>query len=89
MYCLQLLLYFRTLLAAHWYAFNDAHSDISHYEWSVGTEPKTSDILSTIRLHNTRRVVLNIKHELPPGKVIYSTLRAYNKAGKYTINTLL
>ncbi|XP_070562336.1 uncharacterized protein [Ptychodera flava] len=72
----------RETFAAHWYNFHDQHSKLSHYEWRVGTYPGSDDIIPTTPLHITEDVYIpKLESPLPVNVPIYSTIKAYNKAG--------
>lgn len=64
----------------------DPQSGLDHYVWWAGTSPGGNDILSERKVHLTMTAMaFNMSSELPVGKRIYVTVRAYNKAGKSAI----
>ena len=75
-------MYFSTFVGAKWSGFVDAQSGISHYTWRVGTIPGGDDILAARDVHTSDVAIeANLVNELPKNKRLYSTIRAYNKAG--------
>ncbi|XP_072033178.1 uncharacterized protein [Amphiura filiformis] len=74
----------RFLISAHWWGFNDPHSQISHYEWRVGTTPKSDDIVKAISAHHSEFALHVLENPLPINVTLYVTVRAYNRAGLWT-----
>nr|XP_034314147.1 uncharacterized protein LOC105348718 isoform X1 [Crassostrea gigas] len=78
----------RTYFGAKWRGFVDPQSGLDHYVWWAGTTVGGDDILSPQKLHlTTTAAVFNLSPELPVGKRVYVTVRAYNKVGLYTDST--
>ncbi|XP_061181031.1 uncharacterized protein LOC133189645 [Saccostrea echinata] len=78
----------RTYIGAKWHGFVDPQSGLDHYVWWAGTTPGGNDILPEKDVHlATTGVVFNLSPELPIGKRVYVTVRAYNKAGLFTDST--
>ncbi|XP_062616047.1 uncharacterized protein LOC134277752 [Saccostrea cucullata] len=72
-------------ISARWLGFNDPQSGLSHFVWWVGTTPGGDEILLEREGHLTEvAVALNITPQLPVGKRLYISVRAYNNAGLYT-----
>jgi hypothetical protein len=68
----------------------DPQSGLDYYTWWAGTTSGGNDILSERRVHlTTTAVVVNGSLELPVGKRIFVTVRAYNKAGKFVVCSLI
>ncbi|CAG2247188.1 unnamed protein product [Mytilus edulis] len=76
-------------LSAKWYGFDDPQSGLQKYVWRAGLKPGYGDIVSPIELHLTETATLlnstSYNLDLPVNKRIFVTVRAYNKAGMYTI----
>ncbi|XP_055997828.1 uncharacterized protein LOC125647098 [Ostrea edulis] len=78
----------RTYIGVKWQGFVDPQSGLDHYVWWAGTSPGGNDILSERKVHLTMTAMsFNMSSELPVGKRIYVTVRAYNKAGLFTDST--
>ncbi|XP_067663316.1 uncharacterized protein [Haliotis asinina] len=76
----------RTFIGCKWRGFSDPESGLDHYEWRVGTNPGAGDILSA-RTAALREVIfhtLKRHQQLPLGRTLYITIRAFNKAGLYS-----
>ncbi|XP_041351012.1 uncharacterized protein LOC121369995 [Gigantopelta aegis] len=71
----------QTFVGAKWHGFQDPQSGLAYYEWRVGTSPGGSDIYSA-RLPLRESAYATVS--LPSNKTIYSTLRAFNKAGLWS-----
>ncbi|XP_053400998.1 uncharacterized protein LOC128557563 isoform X2 [Mercenaria mercenaria] len=79
----------RNYLGCKWEGFTDSQSDISHYVWRVGTTKGVDDILPATNVHKHEEAFIYNLHSgygthLPKGMRIYCSVRAYNKAGKFT-----
>ena len=83
-----LLQYFlsRSFLGCKWRGLFDPESGLHHYEWRVGTSPGGDDVLSSRNSALEEVDFHNLPHDqqLPVGKRLYTTVRAYNKAGVLT-----
>lgn len=86
---IELYLLYRIYLSAKWYGFDDPQSGLQKYIWRAGLKPGYGDIVSPIELHLTETAALlnstSYNLDLPVNKRIFVTVRAYNKAGMYTI----
>ena len=65
----------------------DAQSGISKYTWRLGTSAGDSDIIEETEVHTGSEIILPdlqsvTGQTLPVGQRLFSTVRAYNKAGK-------
>ncbi|XP_067684738.1 uncharacterized protein [Haliotis asinina] len=76
----------RTFLGCKWQGFQDPESGLDHYEWRVGTAPGGGEILEPTNagLEEVIFHTLSRDHQLPVGQTLYTTVRAYNKAGLYS-----
>ena len=79
---------FRLHLGAEWFSFVDPQSGISHYVWRVGTEKYGDNILVATNVHKQQESFIIdylelTGNQLPiDGTRLYSTIRAYNRAGE-------
>ncbi|XP_072048762.1 uncharacterized protein [Amphiura filiformis] len=74
----------RTLISAHWWGFHDSQSQLSHFEWRVGTTQGGADILATKRIHLTESALVSVTDPLPVNNTMYVTVRAVNRAGLWS-----
>ncbi|XP_071082513.1 uncharacterized protein [Haliotis cracherodii] len=76
----------RTFLGCKWRGFQDPESGLDHYEWRVGTTPEGDEILAATNAALEEAIfhTLSRDHQLPVGQTLYTTVRAYNKAGLYS-----
>ncbi|XP_046570853.1 uncharacterized protein LOC124279103 [Haliotis rubra] len=76
----------RTFLRCKWRGFQDPESGLDHYEWRVGTTPGGGEILEPTNagLEEAIFQTLPRDNQLPLGQTLYTTVRAYNKAGLYS-----
>ncbi|XP_046562884.1 uncharacterized protein LOC124271767 [Haliotis rubra] len=76
----------RTFIGCKWRGFSDPESGLDYYEWRVGTKPGADDILSarTAALGEVIFHTLPHDQQLPVGRTLYNTIRAFNKAGLYS-----
>ena len=88
--CFIIMFFFclRHFIGSKWFGFTDPQSGLSHFTWRVGTAPTGDDIVRTREVHlNEIAVIPDILNSLgislPLNKMIYSTVRAYNKGGMY------
>ena len=77
---------FRQLIGAKWFGFTDPQSGLSHFTWRVGTAPLGDDIVSSREVHLNEIAVIpdtlqTLYMNLPVNRKLFSTIRAYNKAG--------
>ena len=73
---------YRNYMSARWYGFTDPQSRLDYFTWRAGTRPGMADIVRSSHLPLTDILVepdLNL--QLPIGKRVYVTIKAYNKAG--------
>ncbi|XP_046570952.1 uncharacterized protein LOC124279188 [Haliotis rubra] len=73
----------RTFLGCKWRGFQDPESVLDHYEWRVGTTPGGGEILEPTNAGLEEAIfhTLSRDDQLPVGPTLYTTVRAYNKAG--------
>jgi hypothetical protein len=73
------------LVHANWFGFADPHSQISHYEWCLGTAHGLSDLrpFTNVGL-DTHALARGL--DLAPGTVVYATVRATNNVGMSAIS---
>ncbi|XP_041351011.1 uncharacterized protein LOC121369994 [Gigantopelta aegis] len=71
----------QTFVGAKWHGFQDPQSGLAYYEWRVGTSPGGSDIYSALV---PLREYAYATVSLPSNKMIYTTLKAFNKAGLWS-----
>eukprot|EP00117_Sycon_ciliatum_P035095 scpid2657/ scgid1491/ len=66
-------------VSASWHGFEDRQSGIAIYHWAIGSQPFTADIQdwTNVGSQTSGTVVLN---NTRPGQVLYSSIRAFNKA---------
>ncbi|XP_067663255.1 uncharacterized protein [Haliotis asinina] len=76
----------RTFIGCKWRGFSDPESGLDHYEWRIGTNPGADDILKarTAAVGEVIFHTLKRDQQLPVGRTLYSTIRAFNKAGQYS-----
>lgn len=79
--------FFSNIIGAKWFGFIDPQSGLSHFTWRVGTIPFADDIIPAreVHLHEIAFIpdlLRALNKQLPVGKMLYSTIRAYNKGGK-------
>ncbi|GFO45401.1 hypothetical protein PoB_007190600 [Plakobranchus ocellatus] len=78
----------RDFLGAKWYGFHDPESLLVSYEWSAGTSPGGTNILSWTALKFTEiAYYASFSPNLPVGSRIYINVRASNNAGLSTISS--
>ncbi|XP_071084119.1 uncharacterized protein [Haliotis cracherodii] len=79
----------RTFIGCKWRGFHDPESGVGHYEWRVGTTPGGDEILAArnAALEEVIFHTMSRDQQLPVGRKIYTTVRAFNKAGLYTEST--
>ena len=76
----------RNFVGAKWFGFTDPQSGLSHFTWRVGTIPLADDIVPAREVHLSEIAVIPnmmsiLNKRLPLNKMLYSTVRAYNKGG--------
>ncbi|WAR06111.1 hypothetical protein MAR_021480 [Mya arenaria] len=79
----------RTHVGCKWFGFSDPQSGLSHYVWRLGTMKGGDDIVSATNVHNHEiAYIFDVQSHagnlLPVGKLVYCTVRAYNKAGYFS-----
>ncbi|XP_072048763.1 uncharacterized protein [Amphiura filiformis] len=74
----------RALISAHWWGFHDSQSQLSHFEWRVGTTQGGADILATKRIHLAESTLVSVTDPLPLNRTMYVTVRAVNRAGLWS-----
>ncbi|WAR04893.1 hypothetical protein MAR_020262 [Mya arenaria] len=79
----------RTHVGCKWFGFSDPQSGLSHYVWRLGTLKGGDDIVSATNVHNHEiAYIVDVQSHsgalLPVGRLIYCTVRAYNKAGFFS-----
>ncbi|WAR05722.1 hypothetical protein MAR_021091 [Mya arenaria] len=79
----------RTHVGCKWFGFSDPQSGLSHYVWRLGTFKGGDDIVSATNVHNHEiAYIVDVQSHsgtlLPVGKLVYCTVRAYNKAGLFS-----
>ncbi|WAR04731.1 hypothetical protein MAR_020100, partial [Mya arenaria] len=79
----------RSHVGCKWFGFSDPQSGLSHYVWRLGTLKGGDDIVSATNVHNHEiAYIVDVQSLagtlLPVGKLVYCTVRAYNKAGYFT-----
>ena len=80
------LLIDRNYLAAKWYGFVDSQSGIDIYVIRVGKAQGSGDIMSSTVVTETDAIFMTYLSDLLPlNRRIYITVRAYNKAGRWTV----
>lgn len=67
-------------ITANWSASTDPHSDISHYEMSIGTQPGQTNALGWQNVGNTTSATLN-GLALTPAVMYFINIRPVNGAG--------
>ncbi|XP_076075242.1 uncharacterized protein LOC143046127 [Mytilus galloprovincialis] len=78
----------RNFLSAKWFGFTDAQSEIDYFVIRVGTARGSGDIYPP-RIITAHDMVLltDLPEPLHLNRRIYTTIRAYNKAGLYSEST--
>lgn len=76
----------RNFLSAKWFGFTDAQSEIDYFVIRVGTARGSGDIYPP-RIITAHDMVLltDLPEPLHLNRRIYTTIRAYNKAGKKNV----
>lgn len=75
------------VVGAKWFGVHDAHSSIARYEWCVGTTPGIGDLVPWIDTFTEQMAVKTGLSNLPSTIRIYTSVRAYNKAGLWSVTS--
>lgn len=75
------------MVGSKWFGFHDAHSGIARYEWCVGTAPEIDDLVSWTDTFTEQMAVKTGLSNLPSTRRIYTSVKAYNKAGLWSVTS--
>lgn len=73
-----------SFVSTNWDEFYDPESGISHYVVCAGTIIGACDVAPPTTVNNGLETKLGVWPAISSGSIVYSTLRAYNKAGGLT-----
>eukprot|EP00118_Oscarella_pearsei_P024194 m.301325 g.301325 ORF g.301325 m.301325 type:complete len:2025 (+) comp40809_c0_seq1:153-6227(+) len=66
-------------ISAHWYGFKDLESTVDYFEWAIGTEANSTDIMNFTNVGSNVSFTRNI--DLVNGEQYFVSVVCYNKAG--------
>lgn len=72
------------MIGAKWFGFHDPHSSIDHYEWCAGTV-QLDNLVPWTQSYTEEVAVTSLSSPLPTDKRIYTTVKAYNRAGLWVV----